>query len=402
MSQNLLSLDTVFACINALSAIAESEAVPLQSDLYGRFLFQDIDAKHDVPPFENSAVDGFALPVAAQAGAKFHCTQYLPAGENAAPLGAGETAQVFTGGAIPANTAAVIMREEVETRDGDIHLKSTAKAGAHIRQQGEDFARAAVMLHAGTRLDSRHIAALAVAGVAELTLARPLSIGVFSAGNEVQDFGTSLQKGAIHDGNRPALISLLRRFGMTVTDLGIVPDRQDAMLRFIQQHQENFDVLFASAGMSESDTDHTARALQDCGEVIFWQLAIKPARPVGLARLDHHGKPCYVLGLPGNPASCLLAAWLIGLPLVRRLCGGVAELPRGHSVKMGFSMTKKPHRREFVRVQCDARNVAHRVLPTGSATLSSFVAADGVLDLPEGQEKLEIGDQVVYYPFMDF
>lgn len=402
MTQPLLPLDTAFTRINALAAIAKTEIRTLSADLNGRFLAQDIYAPHDVPPFHNSAVDGFALPIAALAGTEFDVKQHLPAGNIATDLEPNTTAQVFTGGTIPANTVAIIMREDTERTASGIRLKCTAKDSAHIRTQGEDFARNSLMFQAGQRLDARHIAALAVAGVSEILLAKPLKVGVFSAGNEVQDFGTALQEGAIHDGNRPALCGLLQQFGMSITDLGIVPDKPEKMERVITQQQENFDVLFTSAGMSESDADYTASTLNRLGEVIFWQLGIKPARPVGLARFknDHH--TCYVLGLPGNPASCLLAAWLIGLPLLHRLSGGIARLPTAYSVTSGFALRKRPHRREFIRVRIDQSCVAQKVLPSGSATLSSFVAADGVLDLPEGQDRLEIGDKVTYYPFTNF
>ena len=402
MTQPLLPLDTAFTRINELAAITKMEIRALSADLNGRFLAENVYAPHDVPPFHNSAVDGFALPVAAQNGAEFNVKQYLPAGSIATNLEPNTAAQVFTGGTIPNNTAAVIMREDTEKTASGIRLKFAAKDGAHIRNQGEDFACNSLMFQAGQRLDARHIAALAVVGVSEVSIAKPLKVGVFSAGNEVQDFGTILQDGAIHDGNRPALCGLLQRFGMNVTDLGIVPDQPEEMESFITEQKENFDVVFASAGMSESDTDYTANTLNRLGEMIFWQLGIKPARPVGLARFknDHH--TCYILGLPGNPASCLLAAWLIGLPLLHRLSGGIARLPKPHYVESGFALRKKPHRREFIRVRIDQLNIAQRVLPSGSATLSSFVAADGVLDLPEGQDRLEIGDKVTYYPFTDF
>ena len=399
--QKLLPLDAALKRINDLEATTRAETVAISADIAGRFLAEDISAQHDVPPFQNSAVDGFALPQAAPKGTTFQITQYLPAGTEAVPLQAGTAAQVFTGGAIPANTATIIMREETKIDGTQIHTQCTAKAGAHIRAQGEDFARDAVMFRAGERLDARHIAAFAVAGVTEISVTQPLRIGIFSAGNEVQDFGTDLKKGRIHDGNRPALISLLQRFGAVVTDLGIVPDDQKKLETFITEHCTSFDLLVASAGMSESATDHTAQTMKHLGKTIFWQLAIKPARPVGLAQFRSQNNLCYVLGLPGNPASCLLAAWLVGLPLLRRLSGGVAQLPRGYYVVAGFTLRKKPHRREFIRVRLDADNIAHRILPSGSATLSSFAAADGVLDLPEEQDTLELGDQVLYRPFTD-
>ncbi|NQY81549.1 MAG: molybdopterin molybdotransferase MoeA [Alphaproteobacteria bacterium] len=407
MTDTLLPLDDALARINALDPIARQETLPLSTNLCGRILTKDCHAAHDVPPFANSAVDGFALADhALTPGSVLPIAQNLTAGSTPEILAADTAAEIFTGAPIPPNTTSIVMREDtIRENAGRLRLLRTPKPGAHIRASGEDFTRGTVIVRRGTRLNSRSIAALAVAGIVRISVSKPLRVGIFSGGDEVRDPGSTLQGGEIHDGNRPGLGSMLQALSVVVTDLGIVPDCDSAMTEFLAKYQQDYDLLLGSAGMSESATDHTAKAMQQQGDLLFWQLAIKPARPVGLARLSHRGGVCYLLGLPGNPASCLLAAWLLGYPLINRLSGGVATLPNSRWVQAGFTLHKKPHRREFIRVRLEDTaqgRIAHKILPGGSATLSSLLAADGVLDVPQGQCTVHQGETVAFYRFPDF
>lgn len=407
MNAELLSLDDALACINTVPAMTCVQTLPLTGELHGRFLAADCHARHPVPPFANSAVDGYALgDLDSLKYSELHVEQHIPAGTPAHNITRGTVAEIFTGAALPPNTQAVVMREDTKKApDGTISLLNEPVPGAHMRKAGEDFPNNALLAKRGEQLATRLIATLAIAGVQQVKVFTPLRVGVFSGGDELQEEGGSLSQAAIRDSNRPALCGLLQGIGLKPVDLGIVRDSDQGMRNYLNEKKSDFDLLIGSAGMSESKTDHTIQTMQSLGEVLFWQLAIKPARPVGLARLDHDNGACYVLGLPGNPASCLLSAWLIGQALIKRLHGATASLPTPRWVQMGFNFQKKLHRREFVRVQIEqtpGQNTAHRTLPTGSATLSSLLKAEGILDLPQGKSLFNEGDSVVFYPFPEF
>lgn len=390
--------------INQLSPIGRPIEVALSNAGSGVVLAEDVFARHAVPPFANSAVDGFALGECPEAGAEVPITTRLTAGSvTGAVLNPGEAAEIFTGAPLPNGTVTVIMHEDTARQETGIRLMTSPKPGDNMRDAGEDYHEGGLVARAGCRPGAAQLAALALTGHDRVKVCDRLRIGVFSGGNELTEPGQTLRPGRIHDGNRPGLLNMIRHNHHEVHDLGILPDRLDAGLALIEAEASKFDVLIGSSGMSHSSEDITAQSMERLGEVLFWQLAIKPARPIGLARWQRDDKSCVLLGLPGNPASCLIAMWLVGFGVLDRLQGGRAALPQGMRLTSGFALRKKPHRREFVRARLepDGETVT-RIEPSGSAHLSTLIAADGLVDLPRGMERLEVGDQVWFRPFPDF
>ena len=400
--ENLLSLDAALARINALPVVTSAHCIALENmAATPAILARDVCALQPVPPFANSAVDGYALHQADidQPGA-LDIIGTTKAGDSQHVLRPGCTVAVLTGSILPRDTAAVVMHEDTDIIDGKLHIRGTMRGKirhrAHCRDAAEDFAPGDTIARAGIRLGSYHVAAMIASGLSHIEIMRPLRVGVLSCGNELHTAQTPLPEGHIRDTNRASLQHFLTTEPVIIDDLGAIGDDQ-AMLQAVLAQANQCDLIIISAGMSSSDADFTA-AMMRHHRLLFWQLAIKPARPVGLCQLDD-GR--YVLGLPGNAAACVQAAWLIGLPLIARLMGGQATLPRGYPVRLLQDVQTRLGRREFPRARLHQHDTGlyAEALPASSAGLSLSLQADGVLDLPAQQTFFAREEEVYFLPF---
>lgn len=377
-----------------------AESVALRAAA-GRVLARDLLAPVPLPPFFNSAVDGWALRHADLGAGATRLVERgrVAAGQAAAvALGVGEAVRVFTGAPMPPGADCVVMQEDVR-RDGEaILVPAGLKPGANARPAGEDVARGSVALEAGRRLGPAEIGLAAALGCAALSVHRRVRVGVFSTGDELAEPGAPLGPAQTYDSNRFTLMALLGRLPAEVSDLGVLPDDAAATVRALDAAAGAHDVLLTSGGVSMGEEDHVRAAIERGGRLVFWKLAIKPGRPaaMGLVR----GVP--VIGLPGNPVAAVVTFLHLARPLVLRLAGARAEALLRIGAVAGFDYRKKAGRREYVRVTLQPGAdlpVARKFPREGAGLLSSLTQSDGFAELPEDVTAVAPGDRVTVLPF---
>jgi len=401
----LMPLDDALALLDGkLQPVCDPESVPL-ARAGGRLLAEDIVAAVDVPPHDNSAVDGYAvffedldpdretrLPVTGRAAAGH------PLGR---PARRGEAIRIFTGAPMPEGLDTVMMQEDCRDDDGDVIVAAGIKRGANRRRAGEDVKRGDTILRRGRRLQPQDLGLAAAVGRTEVAVYRPLRVAVFSTGDEVREPGQPLPGGAIYDANRYTLIAAVSRLGCPVSDLGILPDNAEAIRHALSGAAASHDLLLTSGGVSVGEEDHVKAAVEASGSMHFWRLAIKPGRPVAMGQIG--STP--IVGLPGNPGAALVTFLLVARPILLRLAGASEIVPRRFRVKLDFECRKKAGRREFVRAKLktggDGAPVAVRHGRSGAGILSSMVEADGLLDLGADMTYLETGSMVDFLPFRE-
>lgn len=397
----LLSVEAAASLIaERVPVLAGTETVPL-AEADGRIAAADVVAGRDLPPFDNSAVDGYAVrfaDLARNAETVLPVRGRLPAGaapEAAVPTGA--AVRIFTGAPMPPGADTVFMQEDVR-RDGEaVALPAGLKAGANRRLSGEDVARGSVVIPAGRRLTPPDLALAAATGHASLAVRRRLRVAVFSTGDELAEPGAPLAPGAIHDSNRILLVALLRRLGAEVSDLGILRDDPAALPGRLKAAAAGHDLIVTSGGVSTGEEDHVKAAVEAVGRLVFWRLAIKPGRPVAMGLI---GDTAFV-GLPGNPVAVYVTLLFVVRPLLARLGGAILDAPPSEPVRAAFRYAKKAGRREYVRVSLrrgpDGTVEAVKFPRDGAGLLSSLTGSDGLAELPEAVTGVAEGDVVEVY-----
>jgi len=396
------------AALASIQPIREVETTPL-FDADGRVLAADVIARLEVPPHDNSAMDGFALyredlqpdqptrlPVVGQAlaGHPYHGT---------VPRGA--TVRITTGAMTPDGPDAVIMQEQCliapDERWIEIAPKAAArlKPGENIRRRGEDVRAGTILLPHGLRLRPQDVALAAGQGIATLDVVRRLRVAVASTGDELYEPGVALPPGAIYETNRYTLIGLLQRLGGAVTDLGILRDDRAVVLPALREAAASHDVLLTSGGVSVGTADLVKDVIAELGRIEFWRLAVKPGKPVTFGRIQD----CMVLGLPGNPVSVMVSFLLFARPLLLKLMGMEPAEPLRLRATADFTFRRKPGRREWLRarLRLDAEGGPRASIyhTNSSGALSSLSWADGLVELPEDCAGVAPGEAVDYLPF---
>ncbi|GJD43327.1 Molybdopterin molybdenumtransferase [Methylobacterium cerastii] len=381
--------------------VAGVESVPL-SRADGRIAAADILAEIDVPPFDNAAVDGYAVRFSdlSEAGpTRLPVRGRLPAGAAPAPLDASAADRIFTGAAMPAGADTVFMQEDVAVVADGVALPAGIVRGANRRPAGEDIARGSVAIPAGRRLRPQDLALAAAIGRGDLSVRRALRVAVFSTGNELTEPGGLRAASGIHDSNRVMLIALLRRLGADATDLGILRDEPASLAAALRAAAESHDLILTSGGVSVGEEDHVKGAVAAAGSLAFWRLAIKPGRPVAVGMVA--GTP--FVGLPGNPVAAYVTLAFVVRPLLDRLGGAVHEPALGVPVRSAFALSRKSGRREFLRVcvtrAADGAFEAALFPRGGSGTITSLTGSDGLADVPEPVTRIEPGDTLAFHPY---
>ncbi len=417
----LRSLDDALATLVAVArgaVIVERETVRT-FDALGRVLAEAVISTLDVPPADNSAMDGYAVRVAdvSAPATVLPVSQRIPAGVVGQVLQPGTAARIFTGAQVPAGADAVVMQEECDAVDDGraVRVNRVPVPGLAIRRRGEDVARDAVVLTPGIRLSPQALGMAASVGVASLAVVRRPRVALFSTGDELAMPGEPLKPGAIYNSNRFTLRGLLMAAGCEVTDLGIVPDRLDATRAALRQASAGHDLILTCGGVSVGEEDHLRPAVEAEGRLELWQMAIKPGKPLAFGAVrrsgggegegvgvgDHTAGETLFIGLPGNPVSSFVTFVVAVTPVLRALQGiDGLPLPAGLSLRADFAWPRPDRRREFLRVRVNSAGGLDLFANQGSGVLTSLVWADGLVDNPPGQA-IAPGDQVRFLPMSD-
>ena len=358
----------------------------LQAD--GRVLAQDVVSQLEVPPQDNSSMDGYALRCADLApGRVLPVSQRIPAGTQGMPLIAGTVARIFTGAPIPPGADAVIMQEDCQEvpgadRPAQIQVQTQPLAGQWIRRRGEDVKLGATVLQYGMRLGPAALGMAASVGLAQLQVACKPRVALFSTGDELVMPGAvapqDMPPGAIYNSNRFFLAALLRRMGCEVTDRGIVPDRLDATVQALQDAAQTHDLVLTSGGVSVGEEDHIKPAVQQLGRLDLWQIAIKPGKPFAHGRVG----AAHFIGLPGNPVSSFVTFLLLVRPFVLRMQGVPNVALPIQSLRADFDWPRADRRQEFLRVRRNVQGGLDLFPNQSSGVLTSVVWGDGLVDNP--------------------
>ncbi|MFS0753369.1 gephyrin-like molybdotransferase Glp [Noviherbaspirillum sp. 1P10PC] len=388
--------------MGAARPLTDTETVStLQAN--GRVLAADQYSQLDVPPADNTQMDGYAVRAAdcASGAARLPVSQRIPAGHVGQPLQPGTAARIFTGAMIPPGADAVVMQEACEA-DGDlVQVNAAPQAGAWIRRAGEDIRAGSVILPAGTLLRAQEMGLAASVGLAELPVLRRPRVAVFFTGDELAMPGEPLAPGAIYNSNRYTLRGLLENLGCEITDYGIVPDTLQATRDTLRAAAAGNDLIITSGGVSVGEEDHIKPAVEAEGRLNMWQIAVKPGKPLAFGEVSRNGNAgdsAFFLGLPGNPVSSFVTFLLFVRPFIRRLAGMADAAPAGFMLRADFAWPRADRRNEFLRARINANGGLDLFPNQGSGVLTSTVWGDGLIDNPPGQT-IAPGDLVRFVPF---
>jgi molybdopterin molybdotransferase len=405
----LMPLDEVERIIRErVTPVGEVETVALNA-ARGRVVAADVVAPIDLPPFDNSAVDGYAVrhaDLAAEAETRLRVTERVTAGHAAAhALRAGEAIRIFTGAPMPTGADTVFMQEDVR-RDGDtVIAPSGLRLGANRRLAGEDVRAGAVVLPAGKRLDAQHVALAAAIGLTTLNVRRRVRVAVFSTGDEIVEPGTDRPRAALFDANRFLLAGLIERLGAAATDLGILPDQPEKLAHALATAAQDHDLVLTSGGVSTGEADHVRHAVETVGRLVFWRVAIKPGRPVAMGVIPGSSPAASAafVGLPGNPAAVYVTFARVVRPLLLRLAGAEAVPLIPLPVRSAFGYRKKTGRREYVRVKlvrgAGGAIEAVKHAQDGAGVITSLTETDGLVELAEDVTAVEPGSTVGFLSY---
>ncbi len=391
--------------LGAARAVNETETLSTV-DATGRVLAVDQLSQLDVPPMDNTQMDGYAVRSidCASGTAVLPVSQRIPAGHVGQPLQPGTVARIFTGALIPEGADAVVMQEQctVDHATARVTVNHSPKSGEWIRRRGEDIRSGSTILARGTRLRAQEIGLAASVGLASLPVFRRLKVAVFFTGDELTMPGEPLKPGSIYNSNRFTLRGLLQQLGCEVTDLGNVPDSFDATRDALRKAASGHDLIVTSGGVSVGEEDHVKPAVESEGKLNMWQIAMKPGKPLAFGEVRRAGQPdtAFFIGLPGNPVSSFVTFLLFVRPFIHALQGGNVAPPRRYPMRADFDWSRPDRRNEFLRVRINDHQGLELFPNQSSGVLTSTVWGDGLVDNPPGQA-IQAGDAVNFIPFSE-
>ena len=395
MNADILPFETALeSLLAAARPPVEAETVDL-FDAHGRILAEPVASSIDVPPHDNSAMDGYAVRCADLAGGgPLRVAQRIAAGSVGETLTPGTAARIFTGAPVPPGCDAVVMQERCRVEGDQLWIEETPRPGQNVRLRGEDIATGSVILEAGRRVSAADQGLAASVGIARLSVRRKLRVAVFFTGDELQRPGETLRPGSIYNSNRFVLRSLLTALGCEVRDLGIVRDSLAETIAALQSAADENDAIITCGGVSVGEEDHVKAAVMSEGRLDVWKIAIKPGKPLAFGRVHDAD----FIGLPGNPVSSFVTFLTLVRPFLLARMGVADRLWRGREVVAAFDWPRPDVRREFLRVRIDESGRAVLYPNQGAGVLSSCAWADGLVDNPPNQV-VRAGDVVRYLPF---
>ena len=397
----LMTVEEAVALIwERLPIVAGIETVPLmRADR--RVAAEDIFAQCDLPPFANSAVDGYAVrhaDLAAEGETVLPVGGRLAAGATHQVDAAGYAVRIFTGAPMPEGADTVFMQEDVQ-RDGDlVTLPAGLRKGSNMRPAGEDVARGVRIIGSGQRLRPQDLALAAATGIDRIAVRRKLRVAIFSTGNELAEAGAQLAPGAIYESNRVLVSAFLDRLGAEVSDLGILRDDPQMLARALSAAAPDHDLILTTGGVSTGEEDHVKTVMEGLGRMMFWRLAIKPGRPLAMGKIG--GTP--IVGLPGNPAAVYVTLALFVRPLLARLGGAMFHPLVPQQVRSTFKSKKRLGVRGYIRVfisrAADGVLEARKFPKEGAGLLTSLTESDGLAELGLDVKTVAPGDMIAFYP----
>jgi molybdopterin molybdotransferase len=398
MNKGLLSVDEALEVLLAgARAVAEIEMVATL-EATGRVLASAQRSELDVPPMDNSAMDGYAVRIAdlGDGEARLSVAQRIPAGSVGVALAPGTAARIFTGAPVPPGADAIVMQEFCATDGDHVVVKKKPQRGEWIRPVGLDVKRGAEILAAGIKLRPQDIGLAASVGIKTLPVRRKVRLALFFTGDELVMPGDPLPPGRIYNSNRFTLNGLGQVYGCEIRDYGIVPDNLAATREALRRAAAENDLIVTSGGVSVGDEDHVKPAVEAEGELLMWRIAMKPGRPLAFGKV---GRAAFI-GLPGNPVSSFITFLVFVRPFLLRMQGMAEVLPRSVALRADFDWPKPDPRREYLRVRFNAAGGLDLYPTQDSAVLTSTAWADGIVDNPAGHA-IRKGDPVLFLPFAE-
>jgi molybdopterin molybdotransferase len=405
----LLPVDAAERLIGERVAPVDGRERVTLSNAQGRVLGEDIVAPVNVPPFDNSAVDGFAVRADGlnpDRETRLAIVDRAAAGHAAnRAMRVGEAIRIFTGAPMPDGADTVFMQEDCRVEGDRVIVPPGLKRGANRRLAGEDIQKGTLALPTGRRLSAQHVALAAALGLTDLNVYRRVRVALFSTGDEIVEPGSALPCAALYDSNRYLLGGLLARFGAAVTDLGILNDDPKELARGIAGAAAGHDLVLTSGGVSTGEADHVRTAVNSVGRLVFWRVAIKPGRPVamGVIPVSNTGEGAAFVGLPGNPVAVFVTFVRVVRPLLLRLAGALPEPLVAMPARAAFSYKKRKGRREYIRVALrsagDGTIEAVKYAQDGAGILTSLTETDGLAELGEDVTTVEPGQPVGFLSY---
>lgn len=397
---DLISVDDALTYIlSHATPVTHTQLVPLTESL-NRVVAENWSVPADVPPADNSAVDGYAVRhTDVVAGRALMVSDRVPAGSAPKPLQPGTAVRIFTGSEIPEGADAVVMQERVERTGDDVLIVADVSQGQNIRQRGQDLTQGDLALARGARIRPQEMGLLASMGVQQVPVLQRLRVAILSTGDELVEPGSPLAPGQIYNTNRYTLLGLLAEAGCEVVLCETLKDTREATRSTLQLAATQADLIITSGGVSVGEEDHVRAVLEESGNLSLWQMAIKPGKPLAFGDIDDTP----VLGLPGNPGSVLVTFMVVAMPYIRKRQGRLDVLPVGEYLPASFEVTSASIRREFVRARKDgtAADASVAAFPNqSSGILSSACWASGLAMVPE-HTTIRAGDPVVYFSFTE-
>lgn len=394
----ILVVDAIAKILEQGSPSEETESIEILNAL-GRVLASDIVSSIDVPGYDNSAMDGYAVIADdCSSNTKLHIAQRIPAGTVGASLDKGSAARIFTGAPIPENADAVVMQEQCEENNSSVIFNCDVKKGQNIRKAGEDIEKGSVILPQGGVLRSQELGLLASIGINKVEVYRKLRVAVFFTGDELVLPGAPLGDGKIYNSNQFTLCGLLEKLNCEVINLGVVPDKLEATLEVVKTASTQADLIITSGGVSVGDEDYVRVALERLGQLNLWRIAMKPGKPVAFGKVES----ALFIGLPGNPVSIFVTFLLFARPLIMKMQGCSNTNAQSSMIKAGFNR-KGGNRQEYLRARLENTDegTVVKVYPhQGSGVLSSACWADGLVEVKMDQDIME-GDMISYMSFKE-
>ena len=404
-SKKRISLEKAISILKKrIKCIKKTEIIKLGQSL-GRILSKDIISNINVPSFNNSAVDGYAFKhsdLNKKSETSLKLFGRIIAGQNFnKKIKKGEIIRIFTGAKIPKGVDTVIMQEDCYLNNNKVILKTGIFKGANIRKKGEDIKNGKKILSKGSKLRAQDIALIASIGIKEISVFEKLTVGIFTTGNELFEPGKKISSEGVYDSNRYCLKNLLETINCSVQDYGIKKDNEKLIKKSLKKISKKCDLIITTGGMSVGEEDYVRKVIEKNGFLNFWNIAMKPGRPVALGKIFK--KP--FIGLPGNPVSVMITFLKIALPTINKLSGFLSPKEKSFIVTTDFDFKKKSGRKEFLRVTISRNSNGQMKIKnypnSGSGVFTSMVETDGLIELPEKLTYLKKGTKVKFFPYSE-